>query len=179
MTTHVETERDIRLQGQYAGIASRFSAFVVDLAIVTGVFSLGGRLLEFLVSSLGGDSFQLAHHETATRVAFAIWAFSYSVYCLAVGGRTPGLALFGLRVLRHDGRELDTGHAVVRTLVFPFSFALLLFGFVLILLDRDRRALHDLIAGTGVVYDWDARGAHLRFLGRHPASSASALDALR
>mgnify|MGYP000216910185 CR=1 FL=1 len=31
---------------------------------------------------------------------------------------------------------------------------------------RHRRALHDKIAGTAVVYSWDARGARWRFLAR-------------
>jgi uncharacterized RDD family membrane protein YckC len=43
-------------------------------------------------------------------------------------------------------------------------------GFIGILLGRNRRALHDVIAGTVVIYSWDARAARLRFLSR--ASSA-------
>ena len=44
----------------------------------------------------------------------------------------------------------------MRTLVFPLSFLLLGLGFVGILIDGERRALHDVIAGTTVVYTWDA-----------------------
>jgi uncharacterized RDD family membrane protein YckC len=54
----------------------------------------------------------------------------------------------------------------VRTLAFPLSFLLLGLGFLGILLRRDRRALHDVIAGTTVVYAWDAREARLRSLAR-------------
>ena len=39
-------------------------------------------------------------------------------------------------------------------------------GFVGILLGDRRRALHDVIAGTAVIYAWDARAARLRFLSR-------------
>ena len=35
-----------------------------------------------------------------------------------------------------------------------------------ILLGDRRRALHDVIAGTAVIYSWDARAARLRFLSR-------------
>jgi uncharacterized RDD family membrane protein YckC len=55
---------------------------------------------------------------------------------------------------------------VLRALVFPLSFLLLGLGFLGILVQRERRALHDLIAGTAVVYSWDARAARLRFLAR-------------
>ena len=44
-------------------------------------------------------------------------------------------------------------------------------------MQRERRALHDLIAGTAVIYEWDARAARLRFLAREaekPAPPAGA-----
>jgi hypothetical protein len=56
----------------------------------------------------------------------------------------------------------------VRTLAFPLSFLLCGLGFTGIFLQRNRRALHDLIAGTAVVYAWHARTARLRFLERDP-----------
>jgi uncharacterized RDD family membrane protein YckC len=46
------------------------------------------------------------------------------------------------------------------------SFLLFGLGFVGIVVQRERRALYDLIAGTAVVYAWDARAARLRFLAR-------------
>ena len=67
---------------------------------------------------------------------------------------------------------------MLRTLCLPLSLALLGVGILMILINRQRRALHDLIAGTAVVYSWNARAARLRFLakpaeGRHPSSSPS------
>jgi uncharacterized RDD family membrane protein YckC len=63
----------------------------------------------------------------------------------------------------------------VRSLVFPLSFLLLGLGFLGILVQRERRALHDLIAGTAVIYAWDARAARLRFLAREAELAASPL----
>ena len=95
-----------------------------------------------------------------------MWAFVYFAYPLAASGRTFGMAVVGVRAVRADGGDLDGRHAVVRVLAFPLSFLLFGFGFLLILLRRDRRALHDLIACSAVVYAWDARAARLRFLAR-------------
>ena len=53
-----------------------------------------------------------------------------------------------MRAVRADGSDLDGRHAVIRVLALPLSFLLFGFGFLLILLRRDRRALHDLIART-------------------------------
>ena len=56
--------------------------------------------------------------------------------------------------------------AVVRTLALPLSFLFLGLRFAGILLGDRRRALHDMIAGTAVIYSWGARAARLWFLSR-------------
>jgi len=71
-----------------------------------------------------------------------------------------------------DGAEAGPRRGTVRTLAFPLSFLLCGLGFTGIFLQRDRRALQDLIAGTAVVYAWDARAARLRFLGRDTPSGS-------
>jgi uncharacterized RDD family membrane protein YckC len=166
VTVQTPADRDIGLQGHHAGIASRFGAFVVDVFTVTTLFAVGGRVFEFVVTALRGDPFELSDAPIFSTIALVVWVFLYCAYPLAVAGRTVGLALAGLRVVRRSGEDLDAWHAAVRVLVFPLSFLLFGFGFLLILVNRERRALHDLIAGTVVVYDWNARAAHLRFLSR-------------
>ena len=74
------------------------------------------------------------------------------------------MALFGVRIVTDDGADASGRRAVVRTLAFPLSFLFLGQGFAGILLGDRRRALHDVIAGTAVIYSWDARAARLRFL---------------
>ena len=54
----------------------------------------------------------------------------------------------------------------MRTPALPLSFLFPGLGFAGILLGDRRRALHDVIAGTAVIYSWDARAARLRFLSR-------------
>jgi uncharacterized RDD family membrane protein YckC len=65
------------------------------------------------------------------------------------------MALSGVRVM--------TDESCAR-LPLPFSLLFLGLGFAGILLGDRRRALHDVIAGTAVIYSWDARAARLRFL---------------
>ena len=99
-------------------------------------------------------------------IAYAAWAFVYFAYSWAASGRTAGMAMFGVRVVRDDGTDASGRRAVVRTLALPLSFLFLGLGFTGILLGDRRRALHDVIAGTAVIYSWDARAARLRFLSR-------------
>jgi uncharacterized RDD family membrane protein YckC len=158
----VNERRD--LEGHYAGIVTRFVAFVIDLVTIVVLFALAGRVVEYVFTILLRRQVELAHGRTLSTIALLLWAFVYSAYPLATSGRTFGMAVMGVRVVAVDGRPLSRGHAVARVLVFPLSFPLLGLGFVLILLRGDRRALHDLIARSAVVYAWDARAARLRFL---------------
>jgi uncharacterized RDD family membrane protein YckC len=169
MTSSTIPQRDVGLQGHYAGIATRFGAFIVDFVVVATSFAIGGRVFEFVVTALRGHAFSLSDAPVFSRVAFVVWVFIYCAYPLAIAGRTVGLAAAGLRVVRRDGTDLDARHAVVRVLTFPLSFLAFGLGFFLILVDRESRALHDVIAGTVVVYDWDARAARLRLLSKRRA----------
>src|SRR5215472_12166160 len=76
------------------------------------------------------------------------------------------MALLGVVVVRADGTRLHAWQGWVRSLTFPLGFLTLGLGFLGILVQREHRALYDLIAGTAVVYAWDARAARLRYLAR-------------
>jgi uncharacterized RDD family membrane protein YckC len=154
------------LQGHYAGFASRFLAFAVDVAILTAGFILILAAVNFVVSIVTGKSTNFSRHDTWVVVAYVIWAFIYFAHWWGLNGKTPGGGLFGVQVLTDDGRDVSGRRAIGRTLAFPLSFLILCLGFLGILLGDRRRALHDVIAGTVVVYSWDARAARLRFLSR-------------
>ena len=163
-TSYLASVRSPDLQGTYAGAVTRFVHFGIDVLVIGLLFALGGAVAEYVLSVLLREPVQIAESSFVGRVALLVWAFFYLAYPLAAAGRTFGMAIVGVRVVRADGRDLDRRHAVVRVLALPLSFALFGLGFLLIVLRRDRRALHDLIASTAVVYAWDARAARLRFL---------------
>ncbi len=153
--------------GQYAGAASRFLACAVDVIVSWALFTLAVAGVSFAITIVTGRS--VAWHledSIAVEVLFAVWEVSYFGYCWATGGKTPGMALLGVRVIRADGSDAGPWRGVVRALAFPLSIVLLGLGFVGILTQREHRALHDLIAGTVVVYAWDARAARRRSLAR-------------
>jgi len=154
------------LRGDHAGFASRFIAFIVDCAVSIGVFMLVLSAASFAASVLTGSSIHWNRENTWVVVAFFVWEFLYYAYFWTSSGKTPGMFLLGVQVVGQDGSSVGTKRGLVRTLAFPLSFILLGLGFLGILLGRDRRALHDVIADTAVVYCWDAREARLRSLAR-------------
>jgi uncharacterized RDD family membrane protein YckC len=154
------------LQGKCAGFASRFAAFAVDAGVSIGLFMLALAAISFAASVLTGSGIAWHKSDTWVIIAYALWAFIYFTRSWGANGRTVGMALFGVRVVRNDGTDVSERRAAVRTLALPLSFLFLGLGFVGILLGSQRRALHDVIAGTTVIYSWDARAARLRFLSR-------------
>ena len=108
-------------------------------------------------------------------IIYVAWQFLYFGFQWAADGSTWGMALLGVKVVRASGTRLDPWRGWVRSLTFPLGFLTLGLGFLGILVQREHRALYDLIAGTAVVYAWDARAARLRFLARQaePAGAAA------
>jgi uncharacterized RDD family membrane protein YckC len=156
----------VTYQGHYAGSASRFAAYVIDLAVSTGVFTLALAAISYGAQVVVGHSVSWSRSNIVLAVIFIGWQFLYFGYSWAVSGRTFGMAVLGIRVVRADGSGLEPRQGVVRALAFPLSFLLCGLGFLGILVQREHRALHDLIAGTAVIYAWDARASRLRFLAR-------------
>jgi uncharacterized RDD family membrane protein YckC len=154
------------LRGHYAGFASRFIAFVLDCVLSIAVFELTIAAASYAASVLTGTSIHWSRGNLWVVLAFFAWEFLYYANFWTSSGKTPGMQLLGVQVVGRDGSQVGSRRGLVRTLAFPLSFLLLGLGFVGILLGRDRRALHDVIAGTAVVYDWDAREARLRSLAR-------------
>jgi uncharacterized RDD family membrane protein YckC len=167
VTVRVKPERDISLQGHYAGIVTRFAAFALDLALLVTLFALAGRVIEYVTSSLAGHDVSLRDHPIISSLLLAVWWLVYFAYPIAVSGRTFGMSFVGLEVVTKMGGDVDARHAVIRTIFLPLSLAFAGIGVLIILINRDRRAFHDLVAGTAVVYSWDARAARLRFLAKH------------
>jgi uncharacterized RDD family membrane protein YckC len=156
----------VSAQGHYAGSVSRLLAYVVDIAVTTLLFTLGLAATAFIWQTLTGRQVSWSRSDAIVAVIFAGWQLLYFGYCWAVSGRTPGMAALGICVVRADGHVIDPWRGVLRALVFPLSFLLFGLGFLGILVQREHRALHDLIAGTAVIYSWDARAARLRFMAR-------------
>jgi uncharacterized RDD family membrane protein YckC len=77
----------------------------------------------------------------------------YFFALVAVTGRTVGKSVMGIRVVRADGARLSAARSLLRTIACLVSLLPVFAGFLWVLFDRDRRAWHDHLAGSRVVYD--------------------------
>ncbi len=160
-------------QGNYAGAVSRLAAFAADVGASWGLYTLGAALLNAALKLVTGHSFTLSNHQLAAFIVLTLWEFLYFTYQWAVSGKTLGMAVLGLQVVTKAGGPISGRQAVFRTIGLGITLFLTLgIGFLGIVYQRDRRALNDFIAGTAVVYDWDARAARLRWIARKEAGTS-------
>jgi uncharacterized RDD family membrane protein YckC len=82
----------------------------------------------------------------------AIFVGWFTVLTRLGRGRTPGKRLLGLRVARLDGRPLRWWDAFGRAGGYGASAATLMLGFIEMIWDPNRQALHDRIARTVVLH---------------------------
>jgi uncharacterized RDD family membrane protein YckC len=158
------------LQGDYCGAVSRLAAFALDVVLSYFVFTLVLAAVSFSVSIVVGHSVHYTRSGSVVVLAISIvWEFVYFAYPWAATGKTPGMVVLGIRVVRADGAHAETWRAVVRTLILPISVVFFFVSLPLVLLQRAHQAPHDLVAGTAVVYAWDARAAKWRLLARDSA----------
>ncbi|WP_341926887.1 RDD family protein [Nocardioides psychrotolerans] len=173
-TAEPVVSRDGRLDvtGRYAGPVTRLAAAAADvwLLATSGTLALAG--LDFLSRTLFDAAITVDLSTQPWWLALAaLGGFAYVFLSLEVAGRTPGMTLVGLRVVRRDGAPLGAWGSLVRTMMLPVSAILLGLGYLLAVVHPDRRALHDLVAGSSVVHDWTPRRVELP-----PAVSASMVD---
>jgi uncharacterized RDD family membrane protein YckC len=142
----------------FAGLATRVLAFALDALIINAVIlfvgvvcALGLSLIDFpsvfdkILVAIGG-------------VIALAWTAGYFVVFWSTTGQTPGNRVFEIRV--QSGSRAAPPRAAVALLRFallPISALPLFAGFLLILFDDRRRALHDRLVGTVVVYAPSAR----------------------
>jgi uncharacterized RDD family membrane protein YckC len=158
----IDPQQGLELQSKPAGMVTRFLAFLIDAFLVGLLFTYGQALFRLAIEVLTGKTWTASDHRIVTSTLFVAFVLLYVVVPTSLVGRTVGKGIAGVLIQRADGRPVGPKHALIRAVAFPLSFLLLGAGFIVALVRPDRRALHDLIADTRVVYAWDARGVRLR-----------------
>jgi uncharacterized RDD family membrane protein YckC len=131
-----------------AGFWVRLVAFGIDLLVIT----LAQFLLGFIAARRWGVDVERAPTFQGAVIFFTLlFAVLYPTVLHAVAGQTIGKLVMGARVVATDGEPLPAGAAFLRAIAHWFSLTFMLgLGHVLAGLRKDKRALHDLLAGSRV-----------------------------
>ena len=166
MTTPTRERPPESLEGHYAGAVTRLAAYAIDAFLSIAAYGLLLALVVLIFELVIRDELSAPAENTIPYLlGLLAWLFVYWWGSTALWGKTIGKAVIGIRIVRRDGSDLGPKHALWRVLAFPLSFLVFGLGFVGIVVGREHRALHDVIADTTVVYDWAARTPRLRLLG--------------
>lgn len=140
-------------QNNLASLWSRVGAALIDLMIVL----LAAAMATFFWGMIDGLRQVSADELTWKARGFLIGLAIDLVYSVALmaGAKqsTYGQRALGIRVRKLNGADVELGSALGRYLVSLVSSVLLKLGFFIALFTKHKQTLHDLAAGTIVVYD--------------------------
>lgn len=151
----------ITRQPHPAGFFSRFEAFVIDLVILSIVQLVSSAFIQtilrfFKLTGLIGRIQAFLDNSTLNIAigssVFALFVIGYFVFFWTLVGFTPGKAILGIKVMRMNGAKLSFGRSLLRFFCYWISALPIFLGFLWVLWDPKRRAWHDKIAGTQVLY---------------------------
>jgi uncharacterized RDD family membrane protein YckC len=132
-----------------AGVVSRLAAVAVDLLAVVAIW-IGLLVVAAGVRALFTSRFDLTLPPSPWgRVIVILLLVAYLAYGWSLNGRTPGMGLFGLRVVRQAGGGLGLPQAIARALAYLVFPA----GILWVALSSRNASLQDLVVRTAVVYD--------------------------
>lgn len=149
------------LNGRAAGFVTRTFAFVADLIIVAGLIALGGWIAVLIDSTLESFGIDLRVDLSALYIVFVpLIAAMYFVMFWSLTGRTIGKWIMGLRVVNPAGVSPTVGKSVIRVFGYVVSALALWLGYLWVIVDDDRKAWHDHMANTSVVYDYSRSSSY-------------------
>jgi uncharacterized RDD family membrane protein YckC len=137
----------------YAGFQVRAVALILD-CIVMGSFFLLFFTLAFLPAAIGGGS-HLSDAETrwvyVVLLSYIPFVPLFFFVLWAWRGQSIGMMAVRIEITDRDGEPLSARRSMLRTLVWPLSMFPFALGAIPVLFDEERRALHDMLAGSVVL----------------------------
>lgn len=139
----------------YAGFWVRLAAYLVDTVIVTVILLICRLTMAWLFALISASPFSgniLFEYTWKDIILYLIGAVYY-ILCIWLAGTTAGKRLFNLRVVSADEGQLSLVDVIYRETVGKFlSGVILSIGFIMAGIDKEKRALHDMLCDTRVIY---------------------------
>lgn len=143
------TYHDREIAGRTASPVRRVGAAIVD-ALILGSISAAVLYLTLAIAGLSMTDWRDV--PPVPMLAFLLLLNGgYLIGFTASQGQTIGKMLAGIRVITSGGDQVDVRAATIRAFGTLLSVALVGLPYLPVLFTKDRRALHDRLAGTRVI----------------------------
>ncbi|MBQ6208033.1 MAG: RDD family protein [Oscillospiraceae bacterium] len=143
------------MRNNYAGFAVRLAAWLID-ALVTFVPLSILRSIRFALAvsnPYAGLVSPVLFRYSSLDILIYLLPVVYFIAMTLSGGATVGKMVMRIKVVSADGDSLSFWQVLMRELVGRYlSLTLLCIGYFMIVPDSQKRALHDRIADTRVIY---------------------------
>jgi len=142
---------------RYAGFWIRFVAVVIDsillnIALLVVRIPLGISMFTSMTRRNPAELMaMMGAVAISTLVSIAVTA-GYEIYFISAKGATLGKMALGIKVVRADGGPIPMGLATARYFSKWLSAIIFMIGYIMAGFDDQKRALHDRICETRVIY---------------------------
>lgn len=163
-TINPEYKETMKQEGEsyrVVGFWVRFWAFLIDLAVI-------GMSSRVLFGGLAANYETVQSFIMINTLFVGIWGAAYLVIMTALWGQTLGKMIFGIRVVQENGAPITWQTAIMRELIGRIISQLLgtNLGYLVCAFHPQKRAVHDIISDTYVVYIEEERpGKRVRIPG--------------
>jgi uncharacterized RDD family membrane protein YckC len=159
-----------------AGLATRLVAAGVDLGLLVVLYSLVSSVLASVIPYVFGGELSLAAAIVLGTLGFITACGIFATFW-ALAGQTPGMRFLSIRVTHDGSRHLTFGRAVRRVLALIVALLPFGLGYFAMVRDPSRRAWHDRMTDTEVVYDIVNRNAPYAGAGARSGSAKTGAHA--
>lgn len=136
----------------YVGFGTRLVAALVDGIIITVIYSVAGVLLGVVLGYEVGNALSKLSDSGIGFLLNFILVVGYYILYQHSAGQTLGKKAFRIKVVDDKGQTPSYLTFFLREVIGKFVSVLILFiGYLMVLWDPKKQALHDKIAGTYVV----------------------------
>ncbi len=133
--------------GEPAGFLARWAAYIYD-AVRLALLNLPIVIFYTIFFDSGLEE----EPDRASDILYLILTVGYySYFHGGVNQATPGKRRLGIYVVRTDGSRIGYGRSIWRSFCHIFNFLTFGIGYLMAAFTKDKRALHDYIAGTRVI----------------------------
>jgi len=136
----------------YAGLVTRTVALAIDAAALTVGFAVTSGVVGLILSLFTAVEVSSPGAVLGVAGGWTLVVVSYFVLFWTLTGATPGMRLMRMQVVDGRGVPPGLGRSALRMVGAVLAAIPLFAGYLLVLVDDRRRGLHDMIAGTVVVY---------------------------
>jgi uncharacterized RDD family membrane protein YckC len=155
----IDIPENVPIEFELAGLASRFSAVLIDILWKLMIISLGVLLFIALIALSTLTKSTLSHtvmgFELALFIIFSFVVFvGYNIFFeIKRNGQTPGKRAMGIQVVKRGGYPVDPQSIYNRNLLMVVDFMPMFFfaGIVSILVSSEYQRIGDWVGGTIVI----------------------------